>query len=936
MEGKPLSSLVSASLLSFGEPPQLQWQIHSQDARASSQAKAVAIATDSTGAFYVCGWYSIKPFGTGILTAKYSAAGRQLWVDRYDVDGNGIPLDVQVTPQGQVIVSALQDGGSKAVLLWYSANGELLRQYLIDHPDGQQVSPFVMTIDRYGQLVLAVNTSAGFQLTKFSASGILRWQQLQPHPMDGVVHAQSLKMDHTGSLFILAYYRLDQGYPDFMTMRFDSSGTLLWQKRFGEAGMDEPIDLAIGLEGRIYVAGWSEYAPNRPFDFLTLAYDQAGELLWSSRYANPDSLSANLRSLTLDDYGHVYVSGECETREGPEAVQILSYDREGRLRWQQRFQDPLQTHFQVMDAVVDRAGSLLVSVDASRSYDYNRIFLLKYDSLGNQTWVAATPASFEAEVIPLAMAIGVNDQVAIAGTDRTLLTNSLDLLTLSFGQNGRMLWQQQLSGETTSRDNLINMAVDATGHCYVLGRHEVAGSSRLSISCYTRDGNQLWQCEIDPLLVDTFNPTQISVDHGGNSYASGTFCDQEGNEKFVTVKITAAGTVAWISPPAFGEIQPVPIVKQLLDDTGNLWCLAGIFDNGANGADMLIWKLAANGQLAWSRRLEVEARSDDNPVTLARDAMSNCYVLGIGALGADAILAKYDPDGEQQWMTRYSMTAGSFDSPIGCVLDRQTHIYVLVRSSDHTTGPGAKTILLKYDRNGRLLWQNIYGEGDDYFFPQFIELDRKGRVVISGYRNSTAGNTAEFVQKIHADGETCWYKEFDARFPTDFALDPYDNSYVLASSMQGESWLISHDPEGERLGQWPVAVHAADHLQLDPGGGLFLSGRQSGLGWNTFLLARYRLYGADFMPSERVTLEQNYPNPCNAVTTLRYSIPTACRLRICIFDLLGRQVAELIDSPHVAGTHEVHWDARSAASGLYWAELSTPAGRWVKKVVVVK
>ena len=119
-EGNPLSSPISAALTPFGEPPQLQWQIHSQNALASGQAKAVAIAADSSGAFYVCGWYSTNPFGTAILTAKYSAAGRQLWINRYVGDGDGIPLDVQVTPQGQVIVSGLQSGGSKGVLLWYS------------------------------------------------------------------------------------------------------------------------------------------------------------------------------------------------------------------------------------------------------------------------------------------------------------------------------------------------------------------------------------------------------------------------------------------------------------------------------------------------------------------------------------------------------------------------------------------------------------------------------------------------------------------------------------------------------------------------------------------------------------------------------------------------------------------------------------------------
>ncbi len=72
----------------------------------------------------------------------------------------------------------------------------------------------------------------------------------------------------------------------------------------------------------------------------------------------------------------------------------------------------------------------------------------------------------------------------------------------------------------------------------------------------------------------------------------------------------------------------------------------------------------------------------------------------------------------------------------------------------------------------------------------------------------------------------------------------------------------------------------------------------------------------DELPTE-FALEQNYPNPFNPTTTIQYAIPRAGNVRVAVYDLLGRQVATLVDGPTTAGRHEVSVDASGWASGLY-------------------
>jgi hypothetical protein len=66
-------------------------------------------------------------------------------------------------------------------------------------------------------------------------------------------------------------------------------------------------------------------------------------------------------------------------------------------------------------------------------------------------------------------------------------------------------------------------------------------------------------------------------------------------------------------------------------------------------------------------------------------------------------------------------------------------------------------------------------------------------------------------------------------------------------------------------------------------------------------------------------LHSNYPNPFNPATTLRYDLPMAGNVSLVVYDLLGRQVSELVRGYVVAGSHSVTWNALSLASGMYIA-----------------
>jgi hypothetical protein len=83
-------------------------------------------------------------------------------------------------------------------------------------------------------------------------------------------------------------------------------------------------------------------------------------------------------------------------------------------------------------------------------------------------------------------------------------------------------------------------------------------------------------------------------------------------------------------------------------------------------------------------------------------------------------------------------------------------------------------------------------------------------------------------------------------------------------------------------------------------------------------------------------LSQNYPNPFNPTTTIKYQLPTAVKVTIKIYDLLGKEVQTLVNGVQEAGYYNVDWKATNFASGIYFYKIEAGNFTDVKKMVLLK
>ncbi len=94
--------------------------------------------------------------------------------------------------------------------------------------------------------------------------------------------------------------------------------------------------------------------------------------------------------------------------------------------------------------------------------------------------------------------------------------------------------------------------------------------------------------------------------------------------------------------------------------------------------------------------------------------------------------------------------------------------------------------------------------------------------------------------------------------------------------------------------------------------------------------------GKTNLVSGLVGLKQNYPNPFNPVTKIHFGIPDPGHVTLVISDILGREVARLVDDQVSAGHHQVTWDASSFPSGVYIYHLRTPLLTQTRTMVLTK
>ena len=129
------------------------------------------------------------------------------------------------------------------------------------------------------------------------------------------------------------------------------------------------------------------------------------------------------------------------------------------------------------------------------------------------------------------------------------------------------------------------------------------------------------------------------------------------------------------------------------------------------------------------------------------------------------------------------------------------------------------------------------------------------------------------------------------------------------------------DTPGVHSTYYYVTTVSANWMESEDGPTAFLTGRAT---------------SSDTEFVSRFGLSQNYPNPFNPSTTIGYEIDRAGDVLLRVYNVIGQQVAVLVDGPQPAGSHSAVFDASSLPSGTYFYVLESDGRLETKAMMLIK
>ncbi len=342
-----------------------------------------------------------------------------------------------------------------------------------------------------------------FATLKYNASGVQQWVSRYNGPANYQDAATSVAVDGSGNVYVTGEsYANTTSNSDFATVKYNSSGVQQWVQRYNgtQNGSDRAVKVLVDAAGNVYVTG-TTYSSSGYLDYCTIKYNSSGTVLWIQKYNGTGNYEDNAKDMVVDGNGNVYVTGGSVGSGSDNDFATVKYNSSGAQQWVKRYNGPGNDSDIAYAIALDGSGNVYVAGGSRGTTNGADFCVIKYNPSGVEQWIVTAAWFFDD--IALDIVIGTDGSSYVTGRSPGSTAANDDIWTIKISPAGSTVWNNRYIGPGNGDDIGNHIAIDNIGNVYVSGfsvglgtfddyvllKYSTSGGSPLTEKRYNGPGN---------------------------------------------------------------------------------------------------------------------------------------------------------------------------------------------------------------------------------------------------------------------------------------------------------------------------------------------------------------------------------------------------------------------------------------------------------------
>ncbi len=349
------------------------------------------------------------------------------------------------------------------------------------------------------------------------------WSKIYDSGTNDVPHA--IAVDASGNVYVGGSSE-NGAYDDFLTLKYDSAGTIIWNKAYDSSNNDEVLGLVLSSSGDVYVTGASVCVDSNVNCIRLIRYDASGNMVLNKELMS----SAYAYDMAADASGNLYIAGRKVNATSADFV-LIKTDADGNISWSETYD--AGNNEQARGIAVDNSGNIYVSGFSMPQGSGSDILTLKYSSDGALLWSKIYDSGSDDAVTGHGVAVDPQGDVYVAGYT-TVTAPAGEYVIIKYDSDGNVLWTKTNASDNT--DPTASITTNVSGSVYLLGTYLSTDNYDYMIAKYDSKGILVW----DTLFDSGHNDygSDICLGNDGSVYVTGRTASGAGTD-FLTVKLGA-------------------------------------------------------------------------------------------------------------------------------------------------------------------------------------------------------------------------------------------------------------------------------------------------------------------------------------------------------------------------------------------------------------